>query len=627
MQDLAPYYFHSGINFNSYKYLGSHPLGGDKWVFRVWAKNAKQVYVTGDFCDWKEDAHPAVKISEGGIWEAVIEGLKTFDNYKYVIVTPTGKTIFKADPFAFHAELRPGTSSKLYDIEGYAWDDEKWLAKRADTDLYNSPINIYELHPGSWKKYPDGQPFDYRKLAEEIVSYITEMGYTHIELMGISEYPLDASWGYQVTGYFAPTARYGTPKDFMYLVDLCHQNGIGVILDWVPAHFPKDAFALYEFDGAPCFEYDNILKSEHPDWGTRVFDYGKAEVQSFLISSANYWFDKYHVDGLRVDAVASMLYLDYSRKDGQWIPNRHGGNSNLEAIEFLQKLNTQVFTAHQGIMMIAEESTAWPLVTYPVKEGGLGFNFKWNMGWMNDTVHYFSAAHDHRPWKHNSLSHTMTFAYSENYILPLSHDEVVHGKYSLVGKMPGEYENKFADLRAYLAYMYAYPGKKLLFMGAELPQFKEWNEDNALDWFLLDDYPLHRKFHKFARDLFRLYKKYPAFWDLDALPKGFKWVNYDDYTQSILNFIRIDKQGNQMLVVCNFSDTGRTNYRMGLYPGNWEKVLCSADKKYGGPLPNTKQTVASRRTPCHDFANSGVFDIPALSVTFYYKKKVKPKKK
>jgi 1,4-alpha-glucan branching enzyme len=576
---LAQYLFHEGTNYNAYEFFGAHIIK-DNCIFRVWAPNAKSLFVTGDFCNWDYYKHEATRITRGGIFECVICGVHEFDKYKFVIITPENKELLKADPFAFHSETRPQTASKIYSIDGYSWSDEKWMSNRI-TAPYDRAVNIYEMHFGSWKKYSDGSFFSYEKMAEEIVPYIKEMGYTHIELMPMSEYPYDKSWGYQVTGYFAPTSRYGTPKDFMKFIDICHKSEIGVILDWVPAHFPKDAHGLYEFDGTYCYEYSDPIKREHLDWNTRIFDYGKNEVRSFLISNACYWFAKYHIDGIRVDAVASMLYLDYGKKT-EWQPNKYGGNGNIEATEFIKALNTRVSSEFKGIMMIAEESTSWPLVTFPVDEGGLGFNFKWNMGWMNDSLSYMSKDPYFRKHEQNKLTFPLTYAFSENYILPLSHDEVVHGKCSLISKMPGYYDDKFANLRAYMCYMYAHPGKKLVFMGDEFAQFIEWNEENELDWGLLN-YETHSKFHDFVKSLNRFYRSQPTLFELDASWDGFKWASLDDSDNNIISFFRIDKLGNKTLAISNFSSVKLEGYEVGVpNKGIYKEVFSSDYKEFGG---------------------------------------------
>ncbi len=613
--NLAEYLFHEGTNYRSYDYLGAHP-SKDGYVFRVWAPAAAQVFVTGDFCGWKADRHRARRVTPGGIFECRVPGAKPYDAYKYVIVTKQGTTLLKADPYAFHSETRPGTASKIYPLPNYEWRDADWMAARQAP--YKAPVNIYELHAGSWRRYADGNVMDYEKLACELIPYIKEMGYTHIELMPISEYPYDKSWGYQVTGYFAPSSRYGTPDALMAFVDACHQNNIGVLLDWVPAHFPKDAHGLYEFDGSCCYEYADPVMREHQDWNTRIFDYGKKEVRSFLISNACYWLEKYHLDGLRVDAVASMLYLDYGRKAGEWKPNRFGGNGNLEAAEFLKALNTRVFSEFQGIMMIAEESTSWPMVTGPVDQGGLGFNYKWNMGWMNDSLNYMSTDPFFRKYAQNKLTFPLTYAFSENYVLPLSHDEVVHGKHSLIGKMPGEYADKFANLRAYLGYMYGHPGKKLVFMGAELAQFKEWDEAVELDWCLLE-FEAHRQHKCFVKALNRFYRAQPALWQNDHGWAGFKWLSHDDTHNNVLAFMRLDDTGNKMLVVCNFSSLPRADYKLGVPNRGYYTEVFSSDRLEFGGAGTQNGRLTAQKGGLHGFKQHISLTLPPFSTLFFYK--------
>ena len=613
---LAEYLFHEGTNYCSYEYMGSHIID-DYCAFRVWAPNAKRVYVTGDFCNWDKYAYEAHRITDGGIYECIIKDVKEFDSYKYIIVTKDNKELFKADPYGYHCETRPGTASKIYNIDGYKWHDKKWIEKRHAP--YNEPVSIYEMHLGSWRRYQDGNTYNYSKLADELIPYVKEMGFTHIEFMPVSEYPYDKSWGYQVTGYYAPTSRYGTPKDFMEFIDRCHENGIGVILDWVPAHFPKDAHGLYEFDGTYCYEYSDETKREHPDWGTRIFDYSKNEVKCFLISNACYWFDKYHVDGLRVDAVASMLYLDYGKKSGEWKPNKYGGNGNIEAKQFLQNLNTRVFSEFNGIMMIAEESTAWPMITYPVSEGGLGFNYKWNMGWMNDTLVYMKQDPFFRKGVHNNLTFSLTYAFSENFILPLSHDEVVHGKLSLISKMPGKYEDKFSNLRAYLGYMFAHPGKKMLFMGCELGQFIEWNEERELDWNLLE-FDAHKKHRDFVKDLNRIYCKYNPLWELDTTWDGFDWAALDDDNNNIISFFRYSANGDSILAVSNFSSVLQKDYKIGVpNKGIYTEIFTTDSKEYGGNgITNGK--VKTKMGKIHGQQQYLSLNIPAFSTLYFYKK-------
>jgi len=620
---LAEYLFHEGTNYTVYNYLGAH-LIEDSCIFRVWAPNAYDVYVTGSFNNWEKYTYKAHRITVGGIFECVIKGVCEFDSYKYIIKTSDGKELYKADPYAFHSETRPQTASKIYNVDGYEWNDNKWMKERETP--YNKPTSIYEIHPGSWRRYNDGNTLSYDKLADELIPYVKEMGFTHIELMPVSEYPYDKSWGYQVTGYYAPTSRYGTPKDFMKFIDLCHINQIGVILDWVPAHFPKDSHGLCEFDGSFAYEYDDELKREHPDWGTRIFDYGKNEVKCFLISNACYWFDKYHIDGLRVDAVASMLYLDYGKNDGRWRPNKYGGNGNIEAKEFLQNLNKRVFSEFKGIMMIAEESTAWPMITYPIEDGGLGFNYKWNMGWMNDSLQYMEKDPFFRKGVHNNLTFSLTYAFSENFILPLSHDEVVHGKKSLLSKMPGEYEDKFANLRAYLGYMYAHPGKKLLFMGCEIGQFIEWNEEQELDWNLLE-FEAHRKHKKFIEELNKIYKKYPPLWELDTTWEGFDWASLDDDNNNVISFFRKDKKGNSILSISNFSKVSQKNYKIGVPKRGVYEEIFSTDFKIFGGAGTFNGKVRTKTGKMHGQNQYIALDIPAFSTVYFYKKAGRKTKK
>ncbi len=611
------YLFHQGTNYESYKYLGAHfERRGDEdgAVFRVWAPNARKVSITGDFNGWDCSCFME-KLNNEGLYERFCPGAKQYDAYKFYIEGPDGRCAYKADPYAFHAETRPADASKLYELEGYDWQDGEWL--KGKTTLFDKPVNIYEIHAGSWRRHDDGTFFSYRELAESLSEYVKELGYTHIELMPIGEYPFDGSWGYQVSGYYAPTSRYGTPQDFMFFVDTMHKHGIGVILDWVPAHFPKDAFGLCEFDGGYCYEDSNELKMEHKEWGTRVFDYGRPEVNSFLVSNAVFWFGKYHIDGIRVDAVASMLYLDYGRKNGEWSPNRHGGRENLEAVAFLQKLNTAVFERFPNALMIAEESTAWPLVTKPTDAGGLGFNFKWNMGWMNDILKYMSLNPFFRKDNHDKLTFSLAYAFSENYILPISHDEVVHGKCSLINKMPGTYDEKFSGLRAFFAYMYAHPGKKLMFMGQEFAQFIEWNFAQQLDWLLLD-YETHQKFFEFSKTLSHFYLDNRAFYEIDDSWEGFCWISNDDANQNIISFVRTDKSGNSILVVCNFSPVERTGYRIGAPKrGSYRLLLNSESVRFGGQLPEEEISYTTKNVACHGFTQSLVLTIPPLSTMYF----------
>ncbi len=617
--NLAAHLFHEGTNFEAQRYFGAHPAckyGKQGYIFRVWAPCAKEVSVTGDFNDWQPDADRMKLLPDsGGIYEKFIAGAKRYDSYKFRIVAADDRVLMKSDPYAFHCETRPANASKLYDLEGYRWKDDGYLAAKGP--VYDKPVNIYEMHLGSWRRNPDGSLMSYRMIADELAPYLKKMNYTHVEIMPVAEHPFDGSWGYQVTGYYAPTSRYGTPDDFKYFVDKLHRAGIGVVLDWVPAHFPKDEFGLCEFDGSYCYEDKNPLRMEHREWGTRVFDFGKPEVASFLISNVLFWMSEYHIDGIRVDAVASMLYLDYSRKDGEWSPNANGGRENLEAISFLQKLNAAVFARYPNALMIAEESTAWPLVTKPTSDGGLGFNFKWNMGWMNDMLQYMSLDPFFRKDNHDKLTFSMFYAFSENYILPLSHDEVVHGKCSLINKMPGDYENKFANLRAFLAYMYAHPGKKLLFMGQEFAQFIEWNYEQQLDWLLLD-YDMHRRFSGFVEKLNAFYKKTPAMWQIEDSWEGFGWIGADDNAQNVISFTRTDRDGNMTVVVCNFAPVERTGYRIGApRKGSYSLVFSTAWEDFGGSSPKKPLRRASQKIPMHGCEQSLSLDLPPMSVMYF----------
>ncbi len=619
--DVPLYLFHEGSNSNAYEYFGSHRKNKNTVVFRVWAPDAKNVSVTGDFNDWSETENPMKLLkNSGGVWEAEIKNIKPYDMYKYCITAADGRTLMKCDPYGFHMETRPGTATKYYEIDDcYEWHDEKWVEGRNGKNIYESPVNIYEIHAGSWKQYDDGNFYSYRALADALVPYVKKMGYTHIEFMPLTEYPFDGSWGYQVTGYFAATSRYGEPKDLMYLIDKCHENGIGVILDWVPAHFPKDANGLYEFDGGPLYEYSDPRKGEHYGWGTRVFDFGKNEVRSFLMSSASFWLKKYHLDGIRIDAVASMLYLDYDRKDGEWVPNKNGGNENLEAVEFLQKLNENIFRDFPYAMMIAEESTSWPMVTKPVFSGGLGFNFKWNMGWMNDILRYFSLDGFFRKYNHDCITFSMFYAFSENFVLPISHDEVVHGKKSLIDKMPGSYDEKFAGVRAFLGYMMAHPGKKLMFMGQEFGQFIEWNYEKGLDWLLLD-YPKHRALQNYFKKINEFYKANPAFWQIDYSWEGFSWISSDDKDNSVIAFRRIDEKGKEIIVVCNFTNVERCDYRIGIpKKGAYKIVFNSDDVDFGGEGKGNKGKLKTESINMHGFEQSISLDLPPMSAIYIKK--------
>ena len=615
------YLFGEGTDTRAYEFLGAH-FEGDSVTFRVWAPNAKRVSVVGDFNGWNPDANPMNIADE--IWETEIGGLCDGTYYKYAVQGHNGNVVLKADPYASHAQTPPETASVIYRPRDFVWTDEKWLKKRAEQNVIKSPVNIYEVNLSSWRRYPDGNPFSYQKLGEELSDYVSEMGYTHVEIMPISEHPFDGSWGYQQTGYYAPTSRFGAPEDFKAFINAMHKKGIGVIMDWVPAHFPKDAHGLYEFDSTCTYEYSDPLKNEHKSWGTRVFDFGRNQVRSFLISNALYWLREYHVDGLRVDAVASMLYLDYDRKE--WRPNRDGGNINLEAVEFFQRLNTAVFSEFPGAIMAAEESTAFPLVTYPVDKGGLGFNFKWNMGWMNDTLSYITTDPYFRSSIHSKLTFSLFYAFSENFILPISHDEVVHGKGSLINKMPGDYEQMFAGLRAFFGYMLSHPGKKLNFMGSEFGQFIEWDYKKELDWMLLS-YDSHKKLNDYVKELNHFYKATPQLWQVDSSWEGFRWISADDYTQNILSYIRFDDKGDPLVCVVNFSPVTRENYRIGIPRARSYTEVFSSDAERFGGAGTDNGTVLCENEPMHGSDYSISLTIPANGAIFLKPKYLyKPRK-
>jgi 1,4-alpha-glucan branching enzyme len=616
--DLPIFLFKEGTNFRSYEFFGAHKKG-NKTVFRVYAPQARRVSVIGDFNGWNRDADVMHMIDNSGVYECSIENVNEFDNYKYLITGAGGRDVEKADPFAFHTQTRPETASKVYSGKGFRWSDKEYLEKRRQKNPFKSPMNIYEVHLGSWKQHKTDnefdRPFSYRLLADELSVYAKKMGYTHIEILPITEYPFDGSWGYQVTSYFAPTSRFGEPNDFKYFVNKMHKAGIGVIMDWVPAHFPKDEHGLSMFDGTPFYEYSDIRKREHKGWGTLVFDYGRPEVRSFLISSAFYWLKNFHVDGLRVDAVASMLYLDYDRRDGEWAPNRYGGREHLEAVDFLKTLNSSVLSEMPDCLMIAEESTAWPMVTKPPEMGGLGFQFKWNMGWMNDILYYMGLDPIYRKYNHDKLTFSFMYAFSENYILPISHDEVVHGKKSLIDKMPGNYEEKFSSVRAFSAYMMAHPGKKLNFMGNEFGQFIEWDYKKEIDWLLLE-YPMHRKLQAFTKDLNKFYKNTPAFYEVDESWEGFKWISESDSSQSVISFMRTDESGRNIIVVCNFCPVERPSYKIGVPGENSYKIVFSTNVvKYGG-TGDKKKTYKLLDEGMHGFSKSIDLNLPPLSVLY-----------
>ena len=609
--------FYSGRDCRAFDYMGAHPFvqdGEQGYLFRVYAPEAEKVSVMGEFNDWNRDADYMTR-DEQGIWEKFIPNIPEYAAYKYSVWAKSGDVFDKSDPYGFHFETRPGNATKAYDLDGYEWGDSSWLDWRKKHLPYSNPVNIYECHLGSWKMHEDGNFYSYRQLADELVPYVKEMGYTHIEFMPLTEYPFDGSWGYQVIGYFAATSRYGTPKDLMYLIDKAHQAGLGIIMDWVPAHFPKDGCGLVEFDGSHLYEYADPLKMEHKEWGTRVFDYGKVSTRNLLFSSAMFWIEKFHMDGLRVDAVASMLYLDYNRQ-GEWRPNVHGGRENLEAVDFLRLLNEYILTDHPDVMMIAEESTAWPMVTKPGYDGGLGFNFKWNMGWMNDMLCYCSADPFFRKDMHDKITFSFMYAFSENYILPLSHDEVVHGKCSLISKMPPPYENQFGGLRALYGYMAAHPGKKMLFMGGEFAQFSEWAYQRGLDWMLLD-YPAHRQMQAYVKALNHFYLATPQLWEQDTDWRGFEWISHEDNRNNIIAFRRVAKDGSDIVVVVNFSPEEQQEYRIGVpITGTYEEIFTSDKTEFGGSgMANGK--LKTENKPMHGQEQSIVLKIPRFGVLFF----------
>ena len=609
--------FYSGRDCRAFDYMGAHPFvqdGEQGYLFRVYAPEAEKVSVMGEFNDWNRDADYMTR-DEQGIWEKFIPNIPEYAAYKYSVWAKSGDVFDKSDPYGFHFETRPGNATKAYDLDGYEWGDASWLDWRKKHLPYSNPVNIYECHLGSWKMHEDGNFYSYRQLADELVPYVKEMGYTHIEFMPLTEYPFDGSWGYQVIGYFAATSRYGTPKDLMYLIDKAHQAGLGIIMDWVPAHFPKDGCGLVEFDGSHLYEYADPLKMEHKEWGTRVFDYGKVSTRNLLFSSAMFWIEKFHMDGLRVDAVASMLYLDYNRQ-GEWRPNVHGGRENLEAVDFLRLLNEYILTDHPDVMMIAEESTAWPMVTKPGYDGGLGFNFKWNMGWMNDMLCYCSADPFFRKDMHDKITFSFMYAFSENYILPLSHDEVVHGKCSLISKMPPPYENQFGGLRALYGYMAAHPGKKMLFMGGEFAQFSEWAYQRGLDWMLLD-YPAHRQMQAYVKALNHFYLATPQLWEQDTDWRGFEWISHEDNRNNIIAFRRVAKDGSDIVVVVNFSPEEQQEYRIGVpITGTYEEIFTSDKTEFGGSgMANGK--LKTENKPMHGQEQSIVLKIPRFGVLFF----------
>ena len=624
--EFDQYLFGQGTHYDLYNKLGAHPMTVDEEegvYFAVWAPNTAAVSIVGDFNEWDENATPMERLEPLGIYQIFLTGIKVGDIYKYCVTAQDGKKTLKADPYGFQAELRPNNASVVADISDFKWHDSRWMKKREKFDDKKNPMFVYEVHPGSWKKHEQTEEdedgfYNYREIAHELAAYVKDMGYTHVELMGIAEHPFDGSWGYQVTNYFAPTSRHGSPEDFQYFMDYMHEHNIGVILDWVPAHFPRDAFGLAEFDGTCLYEYADPRKGEHPDWGTKVFDYGKTEVQNFLICNALFWLEHYHVDGLRVDAVASMLYLDYGREDGQWVPNIYGGNENLEAIEFFKHLNTIVKKRNPGIVMIAEESTAWPKVTDKAEYGGLDFSLKWNMGWMHDFLEYMKLDPYFRKYNHTKMNFAMVYAYSENYMLVLSHDEVVHLKCSMIEKMPGSYEDKFKNLMAGYAFMTGHPGKKLLFMGQDFGQHREWSEKRELDWFLLDKEP-NRHLQTFVKELLHLYKNNKCLYEYDCYPEGFEWINADDGDRSIFSFVRHSKSGkSNMLFIINFTPVERPDYRVGTTCRRKHTlILSSDDKKFGGTGKRRPKEYKPAKKECDGRKYSFRYKLPAYGVAVF----------
>ena len=624
--EMDRYLFGQGTHYEIYKLMGAHPTkqkGKDGVYFAVWAPRAQEVAVVGDFNGWDPNENIMKCDNDMGIYQLFIPGVKSGDLYKFCITSPSGELLYKADPYANYAEKRPGNASRVYDITNFKWNDSVWMKNRQNYDVNKHAMSIYEVHPGSWRKHPQNEHdedgfYNYRELAHSLAEYVKDMGYTHVELMGIAEHPFDGSWGYQVTGYYAPTSRYGTPDDFQYFVNYMHKNKIGVILDWVPAHFPKDAHGLADFDGTPTYEYADPRKGEHPDWGTKVFDYEKNEVKNFLIANALFWMEQYHIDGLRVDAVASMLYLDYGRENGQWVPNKYGENKNLEAIEFFKHLNTVVLGRNKGTVMIAEESTAWPKVTAHPEEGGLGFSLKWNMGWMHDFLEYMKLDPYFRQYNHHKMTFSLTYAYSENYVLVLSHDEVVHLKCSMINKMPGLGQDKIENLKVGYSYMLGHPGKKLLFMGQEFGQYREWSEARELDWYLTAE-SSHRELRDYVKELLKMYKKYPALYATDHTEGTFEWINADDAYRSIYSFIRKSPTGrNNLLFVINCTPVARDDYRVGVpKKKQYRLVLNSKDPKFGGDVPVEKTVYMAQKKECDGREFSFAYPLPAYGVAVF----------
>ena len=610
--------FHTGDSVRAYDFLGAHLVNrNDKngVVFRVWAPTARSVSVAGDFNNWNNEANYMYNIGYG-VWEVFVEDVKEFCTYKYCIESEYGDRLMKADPYAFHAQTRPGQASVVYDIESYSWNDSEWFNKRKENNISSSPMNIYEIHAGSWRKYPDGNFFNYQKLADELIPYLKEMHYTHVQLMPIMEYPYDGSWGFQTTGYYAPTSRYGTPSDFMAFVDKLHGEGIGVILDWVPSNFPTDDFGLARFDGSPLYESNDPKTSKRDSWGTCLFNYARFEVTSFLVSCAMFWLDKYHIDGLRIGALSSMLYLDYGKTEGEWEPNKFGGKENLDAVDFVKRLNTAVHMYHPDVMMFAEENTSWPKLTHKIEDGGLGFDFKWNMGWMNDMLHYMSLNSMWRPFNHDSLTFSFYYAFSEKFLLPISHDEVSHGKGSLIKQMPGKYDEQFAGVRAFITYMYAHPGKKLVFMGTEIGQFDEWNHEEAIQWDLLE-FEKHKKLRTFFKELNKFYLDCKPLYELDTVWKGFDWIHHDDYTNSVIAFKRTDKNGDEIVSVCNFQPIRRDEYCIGVPKyGLYDEVFNSDEERFGGSGVVNGNNIKTEVMKIHGFDQGLSLTLPPLSVIY-----------
>lgn len=622
LSEFDLYLFHQGTNYHAYEMLGAHFVerDGKKGVrFAVWAPHAKSISVVGDFNEWDTRVNPMTRGRDGEIWEVFIPDIEEGAVYKYAIEPQWGgPRIMKADPYGFYAEKKPNTASRIYDLAKYEWKDGDWFEQKKKESSYERPMLTYEVHAGSWRRTKDGEYLSYRDLADQLIDYVKKMNYTHIEFMPLCEHPFDGSWGYQITGYYAVTSRFGTPDDFRYLVDKAHENGIAIIMDWVPGHFCKDEQGLRHFDGQTLYESDNEQLAENWEWGTTNFDYGRTEVQSFLISNAMFWFEEFHIDGLRIDAVANMLYLNYGRKDGEWTPNKYGDTGNLEAMDFLKKLNESIFKYHPQALMIAEESTAWPLISKPVYMGGMGFNYKWNMGWMNDMLKYMSLDPIYRKWNHDKVTFSFMYAFSENFVLPLSHDEVVHGKCSLISKMPGDYWQKFAGLRTFFAYWIAHPGKKLLFMGGEFGQFIEWNYDDSLDWHLPQQYPMHKKMLEYSRALNKFYCDHKALWQVDFDWNGFQWIDCNDNENSIVSFIRKAEDPSDYLVaVCNFTLEVRHGYRIGVpEKGSYIEVFNSDDEAFGGSGVKNEGEIKTEDVKWHDRDQSIVLTIPPMATIY-----------